>query len=1045
MEFRAKQIIPPKSWERFEDLCHALFKKVWADPIAQKEGRRGQPQHGVDIVGSPNSERGCFHGVQCKGKDANYGASASWDEILAELAKAEHFSPTLGHWIFATTAPVDGKLQRSARELSLKRSKLGLFTVSVLGWEEIQALMADAPSVVEEFYPEAAFDLPKILWELRDLLNQAPDKGVPSETGIARCRPYPVQHSDAVWLPVSFHERRDLGPALMGRPLGPADAAVSPKLHEVDALIGLLQTAFSARIFGVPGAGKSVCAYQAAWFLSQQGFLIKRLVDPKASDVNLERQIPSERILYLIDDAHLMASSALDHLENLANANALLLSIHSAAENQSVARGAIFLNHERAVKTIAKDLRANRASTLKAVRRADNQVGEHMMESSLDHRIDEAETHAKFPWQFCFILGGGWRRAKHAADAAKMAKADFVLAALSARQIASRDAIASEDDVTALCEVHGLNRSVVTRGIAWLARERYILSRQDCRTPHQRFAAVVLHQILINRDDQGRREVFRLIEAILCDSTYPLLGIRSLLHELRFGHGNYRWGWMKPLQTTTVQRLADRCWQADSGDDRNFGCLVLNELDGFIEDWAKDLIEQKKALLAEWITAPGKAAYGLGTLLNAIRQPDESLRRTIVTMVAPEKLGSEFSNVTIESAYGIAQLVRSAYCGELPDWTSRLASSIDRDKLKSIAIEWTAADQAFLFAHVCQTASWYNESLALEMLEEYIPTARRILSADPFDGFHALNDIAMGVLRIFDPLGVYVGKLKPDARRWKIARQMCSALDADRLSAQISEVRLRQFQQTAYFLSFLSECAPRKFDSVVNKLDWARIAATIGDDWENPPHEVEVLIGVLYAGKAERPAVTNFVAQHAEHIRQFPPRLALIAPEVAIQHVADGREIRLVQHGHVAWDYGTFVIELFAEKRPDLLHAVLRPHEEGIATALSGQNSSWFSDAGAFLKSMCNHSPDVLESILTKVKVAEASKGWTDSLVHGGSARSSVAILVDAAIDQPGDIGALAQGLRRRFPAASIPKGTPQPFARRRTRSRRHKGKRVLK
>lgn len=1040
MEFRAKQIAPPKSWERFEDLCHALFKKVWVDPIAQKEGRRGQPQHGVDIVGSPNSERGCFHGVQCKGKDANYGAAASWDEIRAEIAKAEHFSPTLGHWIFATTAPVDGKLQRAARELSLVRSKRGLFTVSVLGWEEIQALMAEAPSVVEEFYPEAAFDLPSILRELRELVNQAPDQGIHSKTGSATSRPYSAQHSDAVWQAVSFDERRDLGPALMGRPLGPADAAVCPKLHEVDALVGQLQTAFSARIFGVPGAGKSVCAYQAAWRLSEQGFSIKRLVDPEARDVNLERQILSERILYLIDDAHLMAPSVVNQLEDLANANALLLSIHSAAENQSVARGAIFLDHERAVKTIAKDLRDNRASTLKAVRRADNQVGEHMMESSLEHRIDEAETHAKFPWQFCFILGGGWRRAKHAADAAKMAKADFVLAALSVRQIASQDAIASEDDVTALCQAHGLNRSVVTSDIAWLARERHILSMQDCRTPHQRFAAVVLHQILINRDVQGRREVFRLIETILCDSTYPLPGIRNLLHELRFGYGDYRWSWMKPLQTTTVHRLADRCWQASTDDDRNFGCFVLNELDGFIEDWTKVLIEPKKTLLAEWITAPGRAGYGLGTLLNAMRQPDESLRRTIVTMVAPEKLGAEFSNVTIESAYGIAQLLRSAYCRELPDWTSRLASSIDRNKLKSIAIEWAAADQAFLFAYVCRTASWYNDSLALEMLEEYIPTARRILSVDPFDGFHALDDVAMAVLRVFDPLGVYIGKLKPDARRWRIARQMCSALDAERLAAQISEVRPRQFQHAAFFLSFLSKSAPRKFESVINRLDWARIAATIGDDWANPPHEVEVFIGVLYAGKAERPAVTNFVAQHAEHIRQFPPRFALIAPAVAIQHVADGREIRLVQHGHVAWDYGTFVIELFAEKRPDLLHAVLHPHEAGIAKGLSGQNSSWFSDAGAFLKSMRSHSPDVLKSILTKVNVVEASKGWTDSLVHGGSARSSVAILVDAAIDQPGDIGALARSLRQRFPAASVPKGTPQPFARRRARSRRHKG-----
>lgn len=116
MQFRAKQIAPPKEWGTFEDLCHALFKRVWDDPIAQKNGRRGQAQTGVDVFGSPDGSRSSYFGVQCKGKDSNYGSTAEWAEVLAEIAKAEKFLPKLDHWIFATTAPVDGKLQKAARE-----------------------------------------------------------------------------------------------------------------------------------------------------------------------------------------------------------------------------------------------------------------------------------------------------------------------------------------------------------------------------------------------------------------------------------------------------------------------------------------------------------------------------------------------------------------------------------------------------------------------------------------------------------------------------------------------------------------------------------------------------------------------------------------------------------------------------------------------------------------------------------------------------------------------------------------------------------------
>ena len=153
MQFRAKQIAPPKGWGTFEDLCHALFKRVWQDPLGRKTGGGGKRNTGVDVFGSPNGDRRTFRGVQCKGKDSNYGSKAEWSEVLAEIAKAERFSPKLSGWAFVTTAPADAALQRVARELSVKRGAAGLFSVDVLGWEEIQSLMAGAPEVVTEFYP----------------------------------------------------------------------------------------------------------------------------------------------------------------------------------------------------------------------------------------------------------------------------------------------------------------------------------------------------------------------------------------------------------------------------------------------------------------------------------------------------------------------------------------------------------------------------------------------------------------------------------------------------------------------------------------------------------------------------------------------------------------------------------------------------------------------------------------------------------------------------------------------------------------------------
>ncbi len=73
MKFQERQNPPPKSWEQFEDLCLDLYRLVWRDPRAQKNGRRGQEQRGVVVFGQVDGT-GSFHGVQYKGKDGLFGA-----------------------------------------------------------------------------------------------------------------------------------------------------------------------------------------------------------------------------------------------------------------------------------------------------------------------------------------------------------------------------------------------------------------------------------------------------------------------------------------------------------------------------------------------------------------------------------------------------------------------------------------------------------------------------------------------------------------------------------------------------------------------------------------------------------------------------------------------------------------------------------------------------------------------------------------------------------------------------------------------------------
>lgn len=104
MAFHDRRIEPPRYWEAFEDLCLDLYREVWSDPSAQKNGRAGQAQAGTDVYGQPDYAAGKWHGVQCKGKDTYNQGEVTETELRNEVEKAKTFKPALSDWILATTA-----------------------------------------------------------------------------------------------------------------------------------------------------------------------------------------------------------------------------------------------------------------------------------------------------------------------------------------------------------------------------------------------------------------------------------------------------------------------------------------------------------------------------------------------------------------------------------------------------------------------------------------------------------------------------------------------------------------------------------------------------------------------------------------------------------------------------------------------------------------------------------------------------------------------------------------------------------------------------
>lgn len=149
------QVPPVRDWDKFERLCSDLWKKIWEDPNAQRIGRSGQRQYGVDIFGTICGSKK-LGGIQCKKKEATADDVIDKKGLQANVEEAKAFQPALSEFGIAYTGKRDAKLQQEARRITEKHFSEGLFAVHVYSWDDILEMLGSYPDVLKKHFPHLA-------------------------------------------------------------------------------------------------------------------------------------------------------------------------------------------------------------------------------------------------------------------------------------------------------------------------------------------------------------------------------------------------------------------------------------------------------------------------------------------------------------------------------------------------------------------------------------------------------------------------------------------------------------------------------------------------------------------------------------------------------------------------------------------------------------------------------------------------------------------------------------------------------------------------
>lgn len=151
------QLPPPANWQDFESLCLDVWRELWRDPYAQKNGRQGQKQAGVDVFGQPFTGLK-WHGVQCKLRSASEGG-LTISEVKKEIEAASTFKPELGNFTIAHTGKRDAKLQSAVRRLSERRTKHALFAVQLYSWADLSEVIQGRSHLLQRLYPQLGHEV----------------------------------------------------------------------------------------------------------------------------------------------------------------------------------------------------------------------------------------------------------------------------------------------------------------------------------------------------------------------------------------------------------------------------------------------------------------------------------------------------------------------------------------------------------------------------------------------------------------------------------------------------------------------------------------------------------------------------------------------------------------------------------------------------------------------------------------------------------------------------------------------------------------------
>ena len=728
------------------------------------------------------------------------------------------------------------------------------------------------------------------------------------------------------WEFVNFGNQRGIEAAIAGERLGPRDVEALPRLPHFESARRALEVLHSVDVAGHPGSGKSITVWQLARELNTQGWEVLR---PDASgDRNLAevRQAASsvwKRVL-VVDDLQTFPATSAGKIAEFAGPTLKVISGTTDAAGEHLR--SVRIPAKIAVETIANEFRRRREDVLPIVHRFDRQVGDQYLDIPLERRIDDAAK-SDSPWQFAFVLRGGWSQAREQLNALRdFDRADLLLGIIAARQLLSLDAGVDAETICADSQAMGRSEQWARSGLDLLRRHGAILPNDPLRCLHIQAAGVVIEATLKDRREDTFPTVVAGLRRLISDSLQTIRGVGWLLERVLFADAFRYWSreghrFFEPLALEGVLR---RLLGSTDVIDRRDAAFVLSRLLWYGE-LSRDRLDAEHDILCRWLnSAAGENAYAFGDLVNELREGAKPLAE----QVDPKSLWESIVRSRPSDGYAWGHFLSRLSASCTVDWRTRAKGAIPREPLLQLTSGFRISD-LYDLSELIEGVGSLDRDVALECMRVATPLMQQAFANDPLDAYTTTSDLHRWVLG----LGIF-GEQRPSRGQKEISRRIADAIKPARFASDIIARRFGDWETVARLLDWVQKNNSKKHSEIVAAIDWEGLDRRSASFWPSPPREFRLLLSHLTTDEAGNP-VRSWVFERNDRIAEIDPILSGISPESAIAVFKRGGRVNLGGHNGSDWRLQMWALARIAEVDPNAARSILIANESHVVGRLS--------------------------------------------------------------------------------------------------------------